>query len=105
MQDSSALAPHPYCDGCGLVRYVGSRRAMDLGGLANLLARLEIHLRRNGRKVTEAQRRLITRELATYSIDDTFALSRAGQLQIVAEVAARRLGLPTEVLASYLRSC
>jgi hypothetical protein len=103
---SGTLAKHPYCEGCGVVRYIGSQRALNLGGLANLLARVEILLKqRTGRKVTEAQRRMIVLRLAALRADDAWAFSREGQRRLVAKVIGKQIGLEADVVESYLHSC
>lgn len=104
VQERGTLAAHPYCERCGLVRLVGGQRALDLGGLANLIARLELRLR-EGRKVTEAQRRLIVKRLEAQDAVDGFGLSRRAQYGIVAEVVGRYTGLPEDVVLSYLCNC
>lgn len=105
MQERGTLAAHPYCERCGLVRLVGGQRALDLGGLANLIARLELRLRERGRKVTEAQRRLIAKCLEAQDAVDAFGLSRRAQYGIVAEVVGRYTSLPEDVVLSYLCNC
>lgn len=98
-------ARHPWCRDCGEVKHVGSARALDIGGLTNLIARFERLLGEHGRRLTEAQRRLVVNRLRELQADDTFGLSRDAQMKILADTLARYLHLPTDVVGTYLRSC
>lgn len=105
IEGNGVLAHHPYCSDCGLVRAVGSNRAVDLGGLVNLMARLYRALREGGHKITEAQRRLVMARLRSAGADDSFGLTRASQQRLVSKVIGGALGLPAAVVETYLRSC
>lgn len=98
------LAPHAYDEVTGKVMAAG-RRGMDLGGLVNLLANLRRVMRREGLTMTEAQQRLILKELKARDADDAFSLARETQLDIVTEVASRYLGVHEDAMRSYLRAC
>lgn len=97
--------PHPYCRKCGLVKFVGSDRAMDVGALMNLMGRFERLLAQWGQRVTEAQRRLIARQLAALDVSDPFGLSRAAQMHVLADVLGEHLRIPAPIVETYLRSC
>jgi len=99
------LAPHPYCRDCGLVKFVGAARALDGGGLSNLLAKLSRRLHDVGIRTTEAQRRLIMLRLLDRQADDAFGMSRAAQDRILAEIVGKHLAVPPDVVRSYLHSC
>lgn len=101
---TGTLSRHPYCADCGLVSSVGSDRALDLGGLANLLGRLGRALRDGGLKLTEAQRRLILKALQAEGADDRFGLSRTHQERLFAQSVAATLGVHQNVIHTYLRS-
>ncbi|MGQ0534484.1 MAG: hypothetical protein ACT4PT_00220 [Methanobacteriota archaeon] len=105
VQDLNVLAPHPFCVDCGLVKPIGKARAVDLGGLANLLSRMERELRAIGLKVTEAQRRLLMKRLEALDAGDAFGLSKESQIRMVAACAASVLGRSEDQLQSLLRSC
>ncbi len=62
------LSLHPYCESCGLVRNVGPDRPRKLGYYIDKLSELEKYLKKEeGKKgkskLTEAQKRLIVKEL------------------------------------------
>ena len=62
------LAPHPYCEKCGLVRNIGPDRPRKLGYYTDVLNALEQHLenehKKGGKhKLIEAQKRLIVKKM------------------------------------------
>lgn len=103
-QEHRHLAIHPYCAACGGVKYVGSTRALPLGGLANLAAHLRATLGRQGRKVTEAQMRLIMKRLQRAEASDTFTQGRATQERLLLQAFAAYTSLDETTLATYLHS-
>lgn len=105
LSSGGRVARHPYCRACGLVKFVGSNGALPAGGLHNLIARLGRLLSGTGMKITEAQRRLITRDIEADRIHDVYGLSREQQGELLARIIGSRLGLVPEVVMSYLRSC
>lgn len=102
--DHGHLAQHPYCEGCGGVRYLGSLRPLKMGALVNLATRLADRVRADGRKVTEAQFRLIMKQLTTDHADDTFVVSRPMQERILVASFSRCTGLDAATVQSYLRA-
>lgn len=102
---TSMLAPHPFCVHCGQVRAVGGGRALDRGGLVNLLANLDRRLRDHDLRLTEVQRRLVMQRLLAAEADDAFGLNRVRQRAMVAHAVARVTGLQPDVVASYVCSC
>lgn len=98
------LAPHPYCEGCGGVKYVGSLRALPMGRLTELASRLRWVLTANGRKVSDAQLRLIVRRLEESGAYDGFVQSWPTQERLLLEAFAAYTGMDIATLATYLRS-
>lgn len=103
-QESEDLAPHPYCIECGEVMGLGKAGGLDKGDLVNLVSRLEDRLEDAGHVVTEAQKRLIFKRIREDDIDDPFGFTRTRQLALVTEIASTYLGIPEEVVHSYLRT-
>lgn len=104
-QDRGFLMPHPWCADCGEVAALGTSRGLDFGGLVNLLGRLARRLKEHGHRLTEAQQRLIVRDIKKSDLDDRFGLSRDAQLKILSEIAGKHLRMPTDIVESYVRSC
>lgn len=66
--EEKTLAPHPYCYRCGLVRNIGPDRAKKIGFYVEVLSEVQRHLKhehsKGGKhKLTEAQKRLIVKEM------------------------------------------
>lgn len=91
--DDGTLDKHPFCLECGAVQVVGRQRGVKLGALLNRLAYLDKRLRRTGRKLTEAQRRLVVKRLEAAGADDAFAMSRAAQDELLKESVVQVTGL------------
>lgn len=104
-QDDEDLAPHPYCTECGEVMGLGRAGGLDRGDLVNLFSRVEDRLEENGHTVTDAQRRLIFKQIDEQNLDDPFGFTKDNQLSNIAEVAAGYLGIPEDVFLSYAHSC
>ena len=99
------LAKHPYCKQCGKIANVGGERALDAGGIANLLARVDHRLRQHGIKLTEAHKRLVMRRLHQGATDDPFGQRRDHQITAIATTIATYVGLTPDTIESYVRSC
>ena len=98
------LARHPWCTQCGSIAAVGGERARDLGGLVNEIARICAALAVGGIKVTEAQRRLMTRRLAALDAHDRFAFDRDTQERTLLGVVSEFTGLAPDTIATYARA-
>lgn len=103
-QDDEDLAPHPYCTSCGEVMGIGRAGGLDRGDLVNLFSELESRLERAGHTVTDVQKRLIFKRIDEEDLDDPFGFTRDTQLEQVTEIASGFLGIPQDVLLSYVRS-
>lgn len=91
--DEKGLDKHPYCEDCGLVKHVGPDRPLPGGGLVNLVARVRDRLEREGRTVTDAQKRLVMQRLRDGNVDDDWGLDRATQLAQFEEVVSEVTGV------------
>jgi hypothetical protein len=103
--DDNHLAPHPYCSHCGFVKYVGSFRAVPLGGLVNMASALAERARQMGRTITQAQMRLIIKRLQSTGANDTFTLSKPVQERLLIDAFSNCTGLGKPWLENLLRSC
>lgn len=74
-----------------------------MGGLVNLLARLDRTLREHGHKLTEAQKRLIVKQLEAASAGDQFAHSRTAQENTLTRIVATYTGIHHDALQTYTR--
>jgi len=89
------LAPHPHCACCGLVRNIGPDRAKKKGyyveALSELKRSLEHEHNRGGRhKLTEAQTRLITKEMEEDELfSDTYGNLFSAQAERFVEIVKK----------------
>lgn len=100
--EGDRVARHPWCRECGLVKGVSGGKPYDMGGLANLLALLVEELEHDGRRVIQAQRRLVTKRLAALEAGDPFAWSRSDQIALLVGLVAAVTGDRVETVHSYL---
>lgn len=101
--DDGDLAPHHYCPDCGTVEGRGRQDGLDRGGLANMIARLEELLDREGYVFTEVQKRIIFKRIEEQDLDDGYGFTRERQLEQLGEIVGDVIGLPKNVVDSYLR--
>lgn len=104
-QNHGHLEKHPWCRKCGQVAAVGGERALNYGGLVNELALIERRLAQGGRRLTEAQKRLILRHLRELNATDRYALTRTAQARLFYQTIERYTGLTPAVLESYIHAC
>lgn len=89
------LAPHPYCDKCGLVRNVGPDRPRKLGYYVDKLSEIEKYLKnedsKGGKnKLTEAQKRLIVKEMENEEIfNDLYGVMESTQEKRFIEIVQK----------------
>ena len=89
--EQRALRRKSFCLKCGLVRNVGSDRALPIGFWTGAVIRIRNTLEREHRraphaiaKLPAAQVRLILREMiATPGFDDPYAMTRTAQVELV----------------------
>ena len=98
-----AVLRHPYCDRCGQIMAIGSDRPYDRGGLANLVARVSERMDHDGRRIIEAQRRLIHRRLDQLQAGDPFSWTLAGQVHLVCDVIGNHTGTTHGTVLSYVQ--
>lgn len=94
--ESLTLAPHPYCEKCGLVRNVGPDRPRKIGFYMEVLSKIEKHLKKEhdkgGKcKLIETQKRLIVKKIQEEEVfNDLYGVMATTQeekfLDIVKEV-------------------
>ncbi len=94
-KEESTLAPHPYCNNCGLVRNIGPDRAKKTGYFTDILSELERYLRHEHSKgarckLTEAQKRLISNEMEEDELfNDRFGNLASSQKERFVEIVLK----------------
>jgi hypothetical protein len=100
--DNKLIRKHPYCRCCGKVKNTSSLRAKRMGFFANILSKMRSDFERKGIKITQAQIRLILKELELKEAFDVFSLSFDVQKGLFIEVVAKYIGVSRRSLESYL---
>jgi len=93
---------HPYCVSCGVVKNISSDRGKSLGYFANVLANLKRYLESRGYKVSQAQIRLILKELKKLEADDIYSISFSKQKELFVDIAMKYIKVRRELIDGFL---
>ena len=94
----SEVVPHPWCIKCGMVKNISSDRAKKMGYWINILSYIS-----NRFNITQAQKRLVVKELESYDgFDDTYSMRGSSQQKIFVEVVKKYLNIREETIYSFL---
>ena len=97
------LEPHPFCRNCGAVKNISSDKARGLGYYINALAEIKRYLEYKGRKFSQAQIRLIIKELESKEdFADTYMMLGSVQRNIFINVVKKYTGLSRSFVKSFL---
>ncbi len=97
------LAPHPVCRECGAVKNISGDRARGMGYYANVLSEIKKHLESRGGKLSQAQIRLIMRELESSEyFNDTYTLLGSVQRSMFTRVVQKYTGLSRSFIEAFL---
>jgi len=94
----SEVVPHPWCIKCGMVKNISSDRAKKMGYWINILSYIS-----NRFNITQAQKRLVVKELESYDgFDDAYSMRGSSQQKIFVEVVKKYLNIREETIYSFL---
>ena len=94
---------HPYCERCGTIKNVSSDRGKKMGYFAAALSRLRKVMERKGYKISDAQIRLIMKELSeTEGFEDVWWITFSKQKEIFVEVVKKYVKVSRDVIESVL---
>ncbi|RLI86673.1 MAG: hypothetical protein DRO98_05060 [Archaeoglobales archaeon] len=100
--NNGVLRLHPYCIKCGVVKNVSSDKGKKIGYFINSLSRLREFLESRGYKVSQAQIRLIIKELESEGLQDTYALSFSHQKEAFVEIAKKYIRVSEDVIRNFV---
>ena len=81
---------HPYCNKCGTLKNVSSDRGKKISYFIMALSRLRKILNERGYKVSEAQIRLIVKELSEVEgFDDTWWITFSKQKEVFIQIVRK----------------
>ena len=97
------LQPHPLCKRCGAVKNISSDKARGLGYYINALVEIKRHLEYKGGKLSQAQIRLIVKELeGNPDFADTYVMLGSVQKNMFVDVVRKYTGLSRGFVESFL---
>ena len=96
---------HPYCNKCGTLKNVSSDRGKKISYFVMALSRLRKILNERGYKVSEAQIRLIVKELSEIEgFDDIWWITFSKQKEIFIQTVQKYIRVSRELLEIVLVS-
>ncbi len=94
---------HPFCNGCGTLKNVSSDRGKKLSYFVIALSRLRKILGEKGYKVSEAQIRLIVKELSEIEgFDDVWWITFSRQREIFIQTVRKYIKVSRELLEQVI---
>jgi hypothetical protein len=97
------LKLHPYCNSCGTVKNVSSDRGKKMGYFVNSLSNLRKIFEKRGYRVSDAQIRLIVKELSEIDgFDDTYWITFSKQKEIFISVVGKYVKVSRDVIEAIL---
>ena len=94
---------HPYCNNCGTLKNVSSDRGKKISYFVIALSRLRKILERKGYRVSEAQIRLIVKELSeTDGFEDIWWITFSKQKEIFIQIVRKYIKVSRELLEAVI---
>ena len=93
---------HPYCGNCGTLKNVSSDRGKRMGYFIAALSRLRKTLEKKGYKVSDAQIRLIVKELSEREFDDIWWITFSKQKEIYISTVRKYVRVSTDTVEASL---
>jgi hypothetical protein len=94
------LKSHPFCIRCGMVKNIGSDRAVGKGYFINVISQIDKHLKIPGSSV---RMRLIVKELEKIEdFDDAYFMSRYAQEKIFINIIKKYYRIPDRTIQMFL---
>lgn len=94
------LRSHPYCIHCGMVKNIGSDRAVGSGYFINALSQIEKHLRIPGSSV---RMRLVAKELENIEdFEDNYSMTKYAQEKTFINIIKKYYHIPDSTIQKFL---
>lgn len=94
---------HPYCNNCGTLKNVSSDKGKKISYFVIVLSKLKRILERRGYKVSEAQIRLIVKELSEIDgFSDTWWITFSKQKEIFITIVRKYIRVSKELIESVV---
>jgi len=100
---NGVMKSHPYCRKCGALKNVSSDRARKMSHFLVVLSNLRREVEKRGYKISEAQIRLIMKELREIEdFDDLWSMSYSIQRRVFMDTVRKYVRVSRELLESVL---
>jgi hypothetical protein len=97
------LKLHPYCDKCGVIKNISSDRGKKISYFVMALSRLRKTLESRGYKVSDAQIRLIVKELMEIEgFEDTWWITFSKQKEIFTNVVQKYVKVSRDLIEAVV---
>jgi len=94
---------HPYCRHCGVLKNVSEDRAKRSGYFMNSLAEIKKRLGRQSSRLSDAQIRLISKELEEHmDFSDVYWIPFSNQKQVFLSIAQKYTNLSKTFIEGFL---
>ncbi len=97
------LKLHPYCNKCGTMKNVSSDKGKKISYFVASLSKLRKILEKKGYKISDAQIRLIVKELSKVEgFEDTWWITFSKQKEIFISIVGKYVRVSRDVIESIL---
>jgi len=97
-EKGSDISPHPWCIKCGAVKNISPDKAKKLGYWTDVISRISKQF-----KVSQAQKRLVVKELEAYDgFDDVYSMTFSAQQKIFVNAVKKYFRLKEQTIYSFL---
>ncbi len=94
------LKSHPFCIRCGMVKNIGSDRAIGRGYFINVISQMEKHLKIPGSSV---RMRLVFKDLEKIEdFDDGYSMSKYAQEKVFISIVKKYFQIPERTIQQFL---
>lgn len=94
------LKSHPFCIKCGMVKNIGSDRAVGSGYFINVISRIEKYIKIPGASV---RMRLLVKDLEKIEdFEDTYSMSRFEQEKVLINLIKKYYQIPEKTIINFL---
>lgn len=94
------LKSHPFCIKCGMVKNIGSDRAVGMGYFINVISRIEKHFKIPGSSV---RMRLAAKDLERIEdFDDEYSMSKYTQEKVFITIIKKYYKIPERNIQQFL---
>jgi hypothetical protein len=94
------LKSYPFCIRCGMVKNIGSDRAVGRGYFINVISLIEKHLKIPGSSI---RMRLVVKELEKIDdFDDAYSMSKYNQGKIFTGIVKKYYRIPDRTIQQFL---